>query len=216
MAKRKRLPRATRLSAVWETRPQNVQVGTANTSKPTIHISAKESDGVKIDSMSVSFHGGCGSMLRQVKNRRCNGARATADVEFRTNTEIIEGPLGASMLIRLHKKNTDSRRYRDGVTPHAEYTEEIVSADVLSARRAAPKASTGGMSMEYVIVRFPEDREVLVDGKANGVTNQIIRVKAGRRRFTLKGAKDYRPNWRRPNVTATTAHRPLDVCFEKV
>jgi hypothetical protein len=217
MARRKRLPPTTRLTAVWETTPINVTVGTANTSKPVIHISAREKNGVKIDSMTVSFHSGCGSMLRQVKNKLCKGARASADVEFRTNTGITEGPKRALLSIRLHKKNTTRARYRDAVTPHAEYTEEIISVDTRATARARRRATVRKKaSHEYVIVRFPESRTVRVDGVPGGLTNKVLQVERGRHTFTLEGVKNYEPTRRRPLVMGTTTRKPMEVHFEKL
>ena len=217
MARRKRLPPTTRLAAVWETTPTNVTVGTANTSKPVIHISAREKNGVKIDSMTVSFHGGCGSMLRQVKNKLCKGARASANVEFRTNTAITEGPKRALLSIRLHKDNTTSARYRDAVTPHAEYTEEIVEIDTRVTAKAARKGTIKSKTAhEYVIVRFPEPRTVRVDGVPGGLTNKVLQVERGRHTFTLEGAKNYEPTRRRPLVMGTSSTQPLEVHFEKL
>jgi hypothetical protein len=39
--------------------------------------------------------------------------------------------------------------------------------------------------MEYVIVKFPTDRYVYIDGEQNGHTNDVLRIDAGTHVFEL-------------------------------
>jgi hypothetical protein len=72
------------------------------------------------------------------------------------------------------------------------------------------------MAMEFVIVRFPESRTVLIDGEEGGFTNEILRINEGTHNFKLDGPKDYQPAWRRPTVTGTNPNAPMEVNFEKL
>jgi len=69
--------------------------------------------------------------------------------------------------------------------------------------------------MEFVRVRFAEDRQVFIDGTPSGRTNQTLRVETGTHTFNLGNPRDYVPAWRRPVVENTSAIRPLVVTFEK-
>jgi hypothetical protein len=57
--------------------------------------------------------------------------------------------------------------------------------------------------MEHEIVRFPEERVVLIDGEEGMLTSRRIRVNEGKHIFKLAEPKDYTPQWRRPTVTGT-------------
>ncbi len=47
--------------------------------------------------------------------------------------------------------------------------------------------------MEYVKVVFPDKRRVVIDGKDNGETNEILRVDIGTHLFDLDVPKNYKP-----------------------
>jgi hypothetical protein len=70
--------------------------------------------------------------------------------------------------------------------------------------------------MEFVTVRFPELRTVLVDGEEAGTTDAVLRVNEGTHTIKLAAPKDYKPAWRRPKVTGTTPVEPIEVTFEKL
>ncbi len=67
--------------------------------------------------------------------------------------------------------------------------------------------------MEYVIVRFPTDRLVYVDGEESGYTNEPLPVDAGTHRFELGHLQNYRPASRTVLVEDTTVLEPLEVRF---
>lgn len=69
--------------------------------------------------------------------------------------------------------------------------------------------------MEYVIVIFTDEREVLIDGEVGGSTGEVLMVEKGTHRFTLSDPQDYTPSFRRPVVKDTTFAEPLEVTFEK-
>jgi hypothetical protein len=75
--------------------------------------------------------------------------------------------------------------------------------------------------MEYVIVMFPDRREVLVDGVPHGFNREptgewrIVRVEEGEHRFRLRGPDDYVPLWLTLDVADTNVNAPLHVVFDK-
>ena len=69
--------------------------------------------------------------------------------------------------------------------------------------------------MEYIIVRYPNQRSVYIDGEENGKTGDRLRVEEGTHTINLGDPRDYRPRWRRPIVTGTTAIKPMEIEFEK-
>ena len=75
--------------------------------------------------------------------------------------------------------------------------------------------------MEYVVVDFPDRREVLVDGAAVGYNREltgalaILRVDEGTHRFRLRGPDDYIPLWLTLDVEDTNVNEPLTVVFTK-
>jgi len=76
--------------------------------------------------------------------------------------------------------------------------------------------------MGYVIVEFPERREVFVDDESQGDNREnndayrILRVGDGLRTFRLGGPADYAPPKQAVEVGDTTSIKPLRVVFEKV
>ena len=75
--------------------------------------------------------------------------------------------------------------------------------------------------MEYVVVVFPDRREVLVDGEVQGYNREptgelrILRVDEGLHRFRLRGPDDYLPLWLTVDVVGTNVNKPLTVVFTK-
>jgi len=67
--------------------------------------------------------------------------------------------------------------------------------------------------MEHVIVTFPSDRLVYVDGEENGSTNEVLRVEAGTHVFELGNLANYRPASRTVTVQDTTVLEPLKIAF---
>jgi len=69
--------------------------------------------------------------------------------------------------------------------------------------------------MEYVLVSFPTDRFVYLDGKKNGRTNKSLRVDAGSHLFDLGPLKNYEPESQVVVVSGTTVFEPLEIVFTK-
>jgi len=67
--------------------------------------------------------------------------------------------------------------------------------------------------MEHVIVSFPTNRLVYIDGEENGSTNEVLRVDAGTHVFELGNLENYRPASRKVEVKDTTALEPLEIKF---
>ena len=67
--------------------------------------------------------------------------------------------------------------------------------------------------MEHVIVTFPTDRLVYIDGEENGYTNEVLRVDAGTHVFELGNLANFRPASRKVVVKDTTALEPLEIEF---
>lgn len=71
------------------------------------------------------------------------------------------------------------------------------------------------MSVEYLLVSFPEDRDVLADGDRVGVTNHTILITANEYTITL-GGDGYAPTSQDVVVAGTSIMRPLVVAFTAV
>jgi hypothetical protein len=69
--------------------------------------------------------------------------------------------------------------------------------------------------MEYVIVKYPSSREVFINGKKNGLTNESLRVNAGTSIFDLGEPGDYHPASQEIEVTDTTVLEPLEIEFHE-
>lgn len=69
--------------------------------------------------------------------------------------------------------------------------------------------------MEYVIVEFPENRSVLIDGAQSGATNQTLMVEEGHHEFAIEGNPDFEPASQETLVQNTDAANPLIVVFSK-
>jgi len=72
------------------------------------------------------------------------------------------------------------------------------------------------MQMQWVIVTFPDTRDVYIDGVQSGQTNEILAVGDGTHRFDLGQPLDYVPPAIQVYVSGTTYDSPLEVPFSKV
>jgi hypothetical protein len=72
-----------------------------------------------------------------------------------------------------------------------------------------------GENLEFVVVRFEDDRQVFINGRPSGRTGETLRVEEGRQTFNLGNPRNYTPKWRRPLVRDTNPLNPLEVRFEK-
>ena len=69
--------------------------------------------------------------------------------------------------------------------------------------------------MEYVIVSFPTNRFVYIDGEKGGITNDVLRIEAGTHEFNLGNLKNYEPNSQEVEVEGTTVLHPLMIVFTR-
>ncbi len=70
--------------------------------------------------------------------------------------------------------------------------------------------------MEHVIVTFPTDRYVYIDGEQNGRTNNSLRLGAGSHLFDLGPLKNYEPESQTVVVSGTTVLDPQEIVFTKI
>lgn len=68
--------------------------------------------------------------------------------------------------------------------------------------------------MEYLVVRFPRSRRVLVDDEFNGRTNELIQLEAGTHTISLGPPPTFTPESRRIVLKDTTELTPREVTFE--
>jgi hypothetical protein len=69
--------------------------------------------------------------------------------------------------------------------------------------------------MEYVIVSYPTNRFVYIDGEKGGITNDVLRVSEGTHEFDLGNLKNYEPASREVEVQGTTVLKPLEIEFSR-
>jgi hypothetical protein len=67
------------------------------------------------------------------------------------------------------------------------------------------------MKMEYVVVSYPANRDVRIDGQIAGKTNKTLRVERGHHIFDLGEPRDYEPESVEKNVRGTTSIKPLHI-----
>ncbi len=63
--------------------------------------------------------------------------------------------------------------------------------------------------MEYVVVSYAEDRNVRIDGRVAGKTNDTLMVEKGHHIFDLGDPRDYKPASVEKDVQNTTSVGPL-------
>ena len=68
--------------------------------------------------------------------------------------------------------------------------------------------------MEYAIIKFRENRTVLIDGEESGSTNETLTVDEGEHTFSLTGPLNYTPTEQTVNIKKTTEINPKEVVFE--
>jgi hypothetical protein len=67
--------------------------------------------------------------------------------------------------------------------------------------------------MEYVIARYPVERDVFIDWQVAGKTNRLLMVEKGHHRFDLGRPGDYTPDSYDLTVENTTELTPLILEF---
>jgi len=69
--------------------------------------------------------------------------------------------------------------------------------------------------MEYLLVRFPRSRRVIIDGEFNGRTNELIELEAGTYTVSLGPPPNFTPESRRVVLRNTSALEPKEVTFDE-
>lgn len=67
------------------------------------------------------------------------------------------------------------------------------------------------MRMEFVVVSYPTDRDVRIDGQIAGKTNDTLRVERGHHTFDLGDLQDYKPASMEKSVRNTTSIKPMRI-----
>jgi len=70
--------------------------------------------------------------------------------------------------------------------------------------------------VEFLIVRFPESRPVLVDGVPQGFTNKVLELEAGTHDVTLGPPRDFSPLEQKVRLQNTAALDPCRVQFHRL
>ncbi|NJD54861.1 MAG: hypothetical protein FIA94_00455 [Nitrospirae bacterium] len=70
--------------------------------------------------------------------------------------------------------------------------------------------------MQYLLVIFPEQRAVIIDGTEQGMTNELIELEEGTHTATLKGPSDFAPEMREFILRRTSELNPKEIQFEKL
>ena len=79
--------------------------------------------------------------------------------------------------------------------------------------RARARLTEGDMP-EFVFVSYARVRDVFIDGRRSGQTNELLTVGEGERKFTLGEPVDYKPSRQVVVVTGTTDNAPTQIDFE--
>jgi hypothetical protein len=67
---------------------------------------------------------------------------------------------------------------------------------------------------EYVLVSYARVRDVFIDGRRSGMTNELLTVAEGEQEFSLGEPVDYKPRRCVVSVTGTTPNSPERIDFE--
>ncbi|MGR8980437.1 MAG: PEGA domain-containing protein [Gammaproteobacteria bacterium] len=67
--------------------------------------------------------------------------------------------------------------------------------------------------MEYLLVKFRENRRVVVDDHYLGSTNQVLELEEGQHSISLAAPYDFKPHEWRVILTDSTVVQPIEVEF---
>jgi hypothetical protein len=67
--------------------------------------------------------------------------------------------------------------------------------------------------MEFLLITFPSERKVLIDGVHAGLTNQLITLAPGTYLVSLGPPKNFAPTERLVVVEGTSPLDPLEIAF---
>jgi hypothetical protein len=69
--------------------------------------------------------------------------------------------------------------------------------------------------MEYLVIRFPRSRRVVIDAEFNGRANELIELEAGTYTVSLGPPANFTPESRRIVLKNTSALEPKEVTFDE-
>ena len=67
--------------------------------------------------------------------------------------------------------------------------------------------------VQFVFVTYPRVRDVFIDGRRSGQTNDLLTVREGEQEFSLGKPVDYQPSSKVVVVTGTTSSTPQELEF---
>ena len=67
--------------------------------------------------------------------------------------------------------------------------------------------------MEFVIVKYPESRDVIIDEQVAGKTGETLQIESGYHRFSLGVPLNYSPPERVVGVSDTNPSMPMKIPF---
>lgn len=70
--------------------------------------------------------------------------------------------------------------------------------------------------MEYVLVTFPTNRFVTIDGEKSGTTNQTLMVQRGHHVLSMMGIRNYTPPEQEVLVSNTREDDPKTIEFKQI
>jgi hypothetical protein len=66
---------------------------------------------------------------------------------------------------------------------------------------------------EYLVVKFPKPRKVLLNGVPKGNTNELLPLEAGKYTVSLEPPPDFKPPAQDIDLGNTSAEHPQEVVF---
>jgi hypothetical protein len=66
---------------------------------------------------------------------------------------------------------------------------------------------------EFLLVNFPERRQLLVNDLEQGWTNIIVRLEAGTYKIALTGRRDFSPDFQQVTLRHTAPTQPVELSF---
>ena len=68
---------------------------------------------------------------------------------------------------------------------------------------------------EYLVVKFPKPRKVLLNGAPKGNTNELLTLQGGKYTVSLEPNSDFTPTEQDIDLRNTSALNPLEVEFQE-
>ena len=69
--------------------------------------------------------------------------------------------------------------------------------------------------MEYLVIRFPHPRRVIINENFQGRTNELIELEGGKYTVSLEPVSPFRPDSQAIDLRNTSALAPMTIRFEE-